>query len=98
VSESPEQSVARLKATQEVDAKVGTFDLEEIEALKIENLSLKQERLMDQIKSLEMQMGEVVADIRERLGVPEEKYELGLNPRDSKVRVIRKGGDGGREH
>ena len=49
-----------------------THNLEEVERLKIENLSLKQELLFQEKRQLDAQMQEVVKDIRERLGVPDD--------------------------
>jgi len=86
--ETPEQSVERLRAEQEADKREGVHALEEVERLRIENLQLKQEVLLGKLHALEVEMGERVAEIRERLDAPEEKYNLVL-ARDLKTVEVR---------
>ena len=82
-SETPEQSVARLRAAQEENegettpeapthAPPGDHELLEAEALTLENLELKQEIYQQRLRALEFEMTGLVERVRKRLDVAEE--------------------------
>lgn len=77
-------SVKKEKPVQEV------FPMEEIEFLKIENLSLKQGIAARRMRDLEIEMGVVEENIRKRLNLSDDA-ELNYDPKRKEIRVINKG-------
>ncbi|NIQ91009.1 MAG: hypothetical protein GWM98_04665 [Nitrospinaceae bacterium] len=63
------------------------FRLEEIERLKIVNLSLEQELLFAKKKELEQEMGRIMEAVRVRLNLPQ-RYDLAVDPRRGSVRAM----------
>lgn len=64
------------------------FELTETEKLKIENLSLKQELCEMQMQQLQIEMGRVYTEIKERLGI-EGECKFGVNKDMTRVQVVR---------